>query len=209
MANVVFAKRLVAASVFQLSFIQNNDNGPFLSTAPYAPCVERLLRGPLHAKVVILCSSADCAPNGESEQMFVHCRILWYVRRARCFAEEAARDHQRISAQGRWTAWRSGRRTPRRCSRRPRAWRVRRPPRTSCSSRSTLTARTWRRGCRARLSSWRRSASWHASWAPSAWWGATARSCSAAPAVATPKGTTCATSRRSPVSWRVPRARAG
>ena len=70
MANVVFAKRLVAASVFQLSFIQNNDNGPFLSTAPYAPCVERLLRGPLHAKVVILCSSADCAPNGESEQMF-------------------------------------------------------------------------------------------------------------------------------------------
>ena len=44
---------------------------------------------------------------------------------------------------------------------------------------------------------------------PSAWCGATARSCSAAPAVATPKGTTCATSRRSPVSWRVPRARAG
>ena len=100
MANVVFAKRLVAASVFQLSFIQNNDNGPFLSTAPYAPCVERLLRGPLHAKVVILCSSADCAPNGESEQMFVHCRILWYVRRARCFAEEAARDRQRIAAHG-------------------------------------------------------------------------------------------------------------
>ena len=30
MANVVFAKRLVAASVFQLSFIQNNDNGPFV-----------------------------------------------------------------------------------------------------------------------------------------------------------------------------------
>ena len=32
--------------------------------------------------------------------MFVHCRILWYVRRARCFAEEAARDRQRIAAHG-------------------------------------------------------------------------------------------------------------